>query len=205
MSGQWESRLPFGRSHEQPVFCMTVRTTPVPKVTADFLSSGTGPNLRTGRSRNHVSNISHSSQRPGSSLCLMVGAHIFPTWPLFPCIQSTSVGPHLQSDEWSPGGALQAFTCRFMEHKVHTAIGTSLKSIEWHWDGPGQHWLLLNAASASILSFQDRHELLSWTFSTHIESIPHTSAGPGSGLAGGLSGRARRPCLEEVCLSHTCV
>lgn len=55
-----------------------------------------------------------SAQRPGSSLCLLVCPHSSPTWPLFPCIQSAGVGACLQRDARSPGGPLQAVTCRLL-------------------------------------------------------------------------------------------
>lgn len=52
----WQVLKDFQAS-EQPVVCVTVSTAPVPNVTADFLSSGAGPNLRTSCSRNPISNI----------------------------------------------------------------------------------------------------------------------------------------------------
>lgn len=187
--------------------CVTVSTAPVPNVTADFLSSGAGPNLRTSCSRNRICNIPYLCSESRFKSVLGGRSRYLPTQPLFPCIQSAGVGACLQSDGGSPGGALQAVTCRlliFMERKVHEVTGTSLKAegsplIGRQQDDPGQHWLLLDAASAPILCFQDRHEHLSWTLSTHIGSMSHTSVG-------GLTGRVRGHLSgASVPFSYLCV
>lgn len=111
--------------------CVTVSTAPVPNVTADFLSSGAGPNFRTSCSRNPISNIPYLCSESRFKSVLGGRSRYLPTRPLFPCIQSAGVGACLQSDEGSPGGALQAVTCRLliiMERKVHEVTGTSLKA-----------------------------------------------------------------------------